>query len=119
MSDDLGSSMLEPMLISGILCNDCPQDAKDVLQANVVPESTILARTTVDWTEARFGTVARTYVVCERDRVIDPAVQRDMIAAVGCDSVYSLDTGHSPFLSRPQALGELIATAATPSQELR
>ena len=119
MADDLRSSMLEPTSISTILCDDCPQDAKDAVQANVVPESTILARRRVDWTEDRFGTVARTYVVCERDRVIDPFVQRRMVAAVGCDSVHSLDTGHLPFLSRPRELGQIIAMAAIPSLEPR
>ena len=119
MAVDLRSSTLEPTLISSILCNGCPEDAKVAVQANVVPESTIIAQTKVDWTEDRFGTITRTYVMCERDRVIDPLVQRQMVAAVGCDKVHSLDTGHSPFLSRPRELGRLIAMAATPSLKPR
>ena len=119
VADDFRFSTLEPTSISTILCNDCPEDAKDAVQANVVPESTIPAQTRVDWTGDRFGTVARTYIVCERDRVIDPSVQRRMIATVGCDSVRSLDTGHSPFLSLPRGLSQLIAIAAIPSLEPR
>jgi pimeloyl-ACP methyl ester carboxylesterase len=108
---DHGSSTVDPMSISTILCNDCPEDAKLAIRSSLVPESTNVARTKVHWTEGRFGAIARTYVVCEQDRVIDPSVQRNMVDDVGCDQVHALDTGHSPFLSRPQDLAKIIAMA--------
>ena len=119
LADDRRSSSLEVSSVGTILCNDCPDDAKRAVQANVVPESTTIARTKVAWTANRSGAIPRTYVVCERDRVISPIAQRQMVAAVGCDDVHSIDTGHSPFLSRPRELSQLIAMAATQSMEPR
>ncbi len=48
-----------------------------------------------------------TYVVCGQDRGIPPDDQRAMAAQAG--EVVELDTSHSPFLSRPRQVADLIA----------
>jgi pimeloyl-ACP methyl ester carboxylesterase len=48
-----------------------------------------------------------TYVVCAQDRGVNPADQRAMAAKAG-DAV-ELDTSHSPFLSRPRQVADVIA----------
>jgi pimeloyl-ACP methyl ester carboxylesterase len=57
----------------------------------------------------RFGRVPRVYIECSADRAVTPAAQRAMQAALPCESVFALDTDHSPFLSRPAGLAELLA----------
>lgn len=47
-----------------------------------------------------------TYVVCGRDRVIAPALQRRM--ASRCTEMREWRTGHSPFVGRPDLLVELL-----------
>ncbi|MGW6289395.1 alpha/beta hydrolase [Streptomyces sp. NPDC055107] len=47
-----------------------------------------------------------TYVVCDRDRAIDPALQRRM--AVRCTEAREWRTGHSPFVGRPGLLAGLL-----------
>ncbi|MFE7459571.1 alpha/beta fold hydrolase [Streptomyces sp. NPDC057554] len=47
-----------------------------------------------------------TYVVCARDRAIDPALQRTLAAR--CTDVRTWGTGHSPFVSRPALLVGLV-----------
>ena len=47
-----------------------------------------------------------TYLVCTKDRAINPDDQRAMAAKAG-DAV-ELDTSHSPFLSRPRQVADLI-----------
>ena len=69
-------------------------------------------------TPARYGSIPHTYVVALRDRAIRPAIQRrfiDEIDAVSARSttVVELDTSHSPFLSRPADLAEIIGSAGT------
>ena len=115
LSDDLRSSTLEPTLIGTILCSGCTEEDRLAVQASVVPESTTVARTPVAWTEERFGTIPRSFIICERDRVIDPLIQRQMIVDVGCDTVERLDSGHSPFLSHPEQLSSLLASTAATS----
>lgn len=48
-----------------------------------------------------------TYVVCAQDRTINPDTQRAMAAKAG--DVVELDTSHSPFLSRPRQVADIIA----------
>ena len=47
-----------------------------------------------------------TYVVCERDNAIPPAVQERMGGLAG--TVSRVDAGHSPFLSRPHDVQAII-----------
>ena len=51
--------------------------------------------------------VPTTYVVCARDRCINPAKQRAM--AVRAGEVLEIDTSHSPFLSQPRLVADIIA----------
>ncbi len=54
--------------------------------------------------------IPTTYVVCERDEAVHPDSQRDMAARA--DHTVTLDTDHSPFLSRPEPfLASLLAVA--------
>jgi pimeloyl-ACP methyl ester carboxylesterase len=48
-----------------------------------------------------------TYVVCAKDRGIPPDDQRTMAAQAG--DVVELDTSHSPFLSQPRQVADVIA----------
>jgi pimeloyl-ACP methyl ester carboxylesterase len=68
-------------------------------------------------TAARYGSVAHTYVVCTEDRVIPEALQRRFVREIDAVSaqptrVVELATSHSPFLSRPADLADLIAGGA-------
>ena len=63
-------------------------------------------------TDERAGSIRRVYVECLRDRAISIARQREMVAARPCEQVLTLDTDHSPFLSRPQELAAHLLTVA-------
>jgi len=51
--------------------------------------------------------VPTTYVVCTQDRGVNPDDQRKMAAQAS--EFVELDTSHSPFLSRPRQLADVIA----------
>ena len=55
---------------------------------------------------AAWQRVPSTYVVCERDNAIPPAVQERMAAQAG--TISRIDAGHSPFLSRPHDVQAII-----------
>lgn len=48
-----------------------------------------------------------TYVVCTRDRALDPERQRDM--AMRCDHTVEIATSHSPFISEPETIAKFLA----------
>jgi len=51
-----------------------------------------------------------TYVVCERDQTIHPDMQRAMSMNAG--QVYSLATDHSPFMSAPEEVLQILVQAS-------
>jgi hypothetical protein len=51
--------------------------------------------------------VPSTYVVCTRDNALSPGTQRFLAARAG--QVVEWDTDHSPFLTRPGELADLLA----------
>jgi pimeloyl-ACP methyl ester carboxylesterase len=67
-------------------------------------------------TPGRYGSVAHSYIVCERDNAIPAPLQRRFIAEIDAVSanpttVVTLDSGHSPFLSQPDVLAKAIERA--------
>jgi pimeloyl-ACP methyl ester carboxylesterase len=59
-------------------------------------------------TDGRFGSVPRTYIECSQDRTITLGAQRRMHGVLPCDPVLTLASDHSPFLSQPAALAEML-----------
>ncbi|MEU1172555.1 alpha/beta hydrolase [Streptomyces microflavus] len=99
-----GTTLLHPGRAAEVLYGDCPEPlaarAVGLLRAQApgcgrgVPEHHSWKRT------------PSTYVVCAGDRAIDPALQRTMAAR--CTGVLEWRTGHSPFVSRPALVVELV-----------
>ena len=52
-----------------------------------------------------------TYVVCTQDQAIQPGLQRQMAAR--CSATVELDASHSPMLSMPDRVAEILRAAAT------
>lgn len=76
------------------------------------PAGIMLGTTTL--TRDGWGPVRRTYLICARDMAIRPALQAKFIAEADAafpdnpTSVVSLDASHSPFLSIPGELAEVV-----------
>jgi pimeloyl-ACP methyl ester carboxylesterase len=67
-------------------------------------------------TRENFGSVPRTYIACRDDRMIPIAMQHEYIAAMNnasatATTVVEIDASHSPFLSKPDTVADVIATA--------
>jgi pimeloyl-ACP methyl ester carboxylesterase len=109
-----GSTSLHPSRAADALYGDCPDPlsawAVGLLRAQApgcgrgIPEHHSWKRT------------PSTYVVCAQDRAMDPGLQRTLAAR--CTYVREWETGHSPFVGRPELIVELVqellATADTP-----
>ncbi|GGN91238.1 hypothetical protein GCM10011579_087900 [Streptomyces albiflavescens] len=61
-------------------------------------------------TTAAWTTVPATYIVCEQDRAVDPGFQQQMAAR--SERSYRIAASHSPFLSVPAELAQLITKDA-------
>ncbi|GAA0550966.1 alpha/beta fold hydrolase [Actinomadura livida] len=78
------------------------------------PMGIMLGTTTL--TRDGWGSVRRTYLTCTKDRAIGPALQARFIAEADAAfpdhpiSVVPLDASHSPFLSMPDELADIITS---------
>jgi pimeloyl-ACP methyl ester carboxylesterase len=76
--------------------------------ARLVPEALAPRRTPASLSDPGFGSCARAYVETVQDRALSIALQREMQEALPCEEVVSLTSGHSPFLSMPSELAEVL-----------
>jgi pimeloyl-ACP methyl ester carboxylesterase len=95
-----------------IFYHDCADDDVRRAEALLVPESALVSSTPLRLSADRFGRVPRAYIECRDDHAVSIALQRRMHAAVPCAAVHTLPTSHSPFLSAPGDLVEVILATA-------
>jgi pimeloyl-ACP methyl ester carboxylesterase len=88
---------------------DCAHGDAAEAVARLRPEPTAPLRSVLRLTQARFGRVPRAYVMTEHDRAIPLVFQRQMVAAWPPTPTRHLQSGHSPFLSKPRCLAGLLA----------
>jgi pimeloyl-ACP methyl ester carboxylesterase len=87
-------------------------DAAIALLTPDAPAGIAAAGTTL--TADGWGSVPRTYVVCTRDMALRPAMQRKLITDADAafpanpTTVRNLDTSHSPFLSMPGTVADIV-----------
>lgn len=106
---DIGGFLyLPPAAVQEFLAHDLPEAEARVLAAAQPPirAGALLDRVTV----AAWRTKPSWYAVTDEDRIISPALQREIAARIGA-RVLSIRAGHLPFLSKPKATAEVILAA--------
>lgn len=78
------------------------------LEASMIREPLGPIATPVTLSAAGFGSVTKAYVRTLQDRTVSPPLQDRMIARAGICRVADLETGHTPYLTAPEALAEAI-----------
>ncbi|MNT65842.1 hypothetical protein D3C72_2038540 [compost metagenome] len=69
--------------------------------------------TPLQLTEENYGSVARFYIECTEDKAVTPCIQKKMYTETVCEKVYSMQTSHSPFFSKPQELCTIFLEIAS------
>lgn len=133
--DELGTSLLraDPFAVGASRVDTGDPESREAIRAALyadVPVRTAqaaidmlnadapvgIAAETITVTRERFGSVAHTYLVCTEDRMVRPALQRKIVgdidrASQSATGTVELASSHSPFLSRPVEVAEVIAQA--------
>lgn len=102
--DDQGFATLDREGARRSFYSDCDPAEADTALDRLRPIA--LACLTDSTTTAAWRTTASTYVVCTNDQAVHPALQR--VLAQRCTNVLEWPTGHSPFLSRPELVADLL-----------
>jgi pimeloyl-ACP methyl ester carboxylesterase len=86
----------------------CTDEVADWAIARRGPQAVAPFTQPVDLSGFDLGGIPLTYVLCEQDRAIPPALQRRMLETAGVTDVVELDTDHAPQLSRTAELAEVL-----------
>lgn len=111
LSADRATFTFRPEVATDRFYHDCPPDVTQGAIARLRPEPVAPQETPVTPT-GRSARIPRAYVRCTADRAIPPAQQTAMAATLPGVTLHDLPTGHSPFLSAPRALADLLIRIA-------
>ena len=91
-----------------VFYNTCPPEVADAAAARLRPHT--MAAFVQPVTSVAWRDVPATYVICDRDHAIPVPAQEAMSARAG--TTHRLDSDHSPFLSDPAGVADLLRAAA-------
>jgi pimeloyl-ACP methyl ester carboxylesterase len=94
--------------LTWLFINDGKQADKEKVLTNYRAEPAIPFTNKVTLTKEGFGSVNKVYIKTQQDIVISPGLQNRMIAGAGITTVYEVNTSHSPFLSQPKVVSDLL-----------
>ena len=112
VNESAGTWVLPNEALRDAAFGECDEEDVAFALQRVVPESRAAFGAPVSITQERSGSVPRVYIECLRDRTITIDGQRAMQQAGGCGEVLTIDTDHSPFLSRPRELADHLLSLA-------
>lgn len=103
-SEDGSQATMRDEAVRELFYADCPDE--DVLRARSLlrPQASAPFAVPVHTTDESFGRVPRVYIETLEDRAVTLSLQRQMYTAMPCRRVITMNTGHSPFFSAPEAL---------------
>ena len=107
-----GIASIEYSARADLFANGGPEGLRKAIPDLILDEPLAPLATPVHVTAARFGTVDKVYIHTAMDQVISPAFQAKMVAATPVRAEYTLQTGHTPFLTDPDGLAAAIEQAA-------
>jgi pimeloyl-ACP methyl ester carboxylesterase len=110
-NDDHTTAALPPEALRDAFYTDCSDEDVAWLLQHVRPEATAPFGAPLQVTSERWGSIPRTYLYCTDDQALSMAMQDQMVARVGVDDVARLAASHSPFVSVPKQLADVIAAA--------
>jgi len=95
-----------------LFANGAPEVLRKVLPDLILDEPLAPMATPVALTAARFGKVDKVYIHTAHDNVVSPYLQQKMVAATPVRLEFTLNTGHTPFLTDVPGLVNAIEQAA-------
>jgi pimeloyl-ACP methyl ester carboxylesterase len=102
-----------PQALAGdIFYNCCSAADAEWAASRLRPQATRVYADALELSPQRFGGLRRFYIESLQDRAVSPLYQRRMVERTACEAVFTLDTDHSPFLSQPLQLRDLLLTVA-------
>lgn len=88
--------------------NDCTEEDVALCSSLLTPEPNAPVGTPLHLTENRYGRVKKTYIFTTLDNTITFGLQQKMVEREPVHQTFVMDAGHSPFLSQPRTLADIL-----------
>lgn len=111
-SDDQSIVTVDPDGVVPCFYADCPPEVAERARPRLRPQALGPFMAPLSAAAGRWKQVPRTYIECTQDRAISLAKQREMHGAEPPEQVITMETGHSPFFSAPEALAQHLLALA-------
>lgn len=98
--------------IQSLLMADASNQIAETTIQQLVPEPIIFAYDILDYDLEILQHIPQYYLKTTQDKIISPESQDKFITRQNIQNVTSLDTGHCPFITQPQFLGDLLIDIA-------
>lgn len=95
-----------------LFANGAPEGLRKVLPDLILDEPLAPMATPVHLSAARFGKTDKVYIHTALDQVVSPWLQQQMVAATSVRTSFTLQTGHTPFLTDIDGLAAAIEKAS-------
>ena len=104
--EGLGAVSLKTGTLADAFYNDATPRMLNFAEDRVQLQSPIPFRHTFDLKGQT--AIPKAAIICTQDRAISPDHQRMMATRAGCDPIIDIDAGHSPFVTQPKTLADVI-----------
>lgn len=104
-----GTARCRPEMAVELFYHDCERAEAERAVSLLVSQP--LATLTQAADGAGWKDAPSTYILCQDDRILDPATQRHLAAR--CSNAVELPTSHSPFFAAPDALTDILLGCLT------
>ena len=112
MYEELNAHTLQSEIYKEGLYADCDDDITELAKVLLSHEPFESGITPLQLTEKNYGSIPKYYIECTEDKAVTPFIQRKMYTETPCEKVYSMQTSHSPFFSRPKELTDIFCEIA-------
>jgi alpha-beta hydrolase superfamily lysophospholipase len=110
---ELNAHTLQTEIYKEGLYHDCDDSITQLAKLLLSHEPVATGITPLELSEEKYGSVSRFYIECTEDKAVTPFIQRKMYTETICEKVYSMQTSHSPFFSKPRELSAIFCEIAT------
>jgi len=103
-----GQAIIAANGVADVFAADAPQNVQDYLAAHIKPEPLAPLATPVHLTNKNFGSIEKVYIHTLNDNAISYPAQQYMVNTGNVARMYTLSSSHTPFISMPGKLAEII-----------
>lgn len=106
--DGLGAVSLKSGALADAFYNDASDRMLAFAEDRIQLQSPVPFRHRFELNENILRHIPKAAIICTQDRAISPDHQRMMATRAGCDPIVDINAGHSPFVTQPDRLTEII-----------